>query len=94
MSDTRIDIYKGWEICITCNQEPASNWRKAGGSRVSGFAYVRPLVPANTGKLSRPFLVPRRGMLDYDDVDAAFAALSAEVRQRIDQLADGAHKQA
>jgi hypothetical protein len=88
MSDTRIDIYKDWEICITCNQEPPSNWRKAGASRVSGFAYVRPLAPARYGKWSRPFLVPRRGMLDYGDVDEAFAALKTAVRQRIDQLAD------
>ncbi len=90
MSDTYIDIYKDWEICITCNHEPPSNRHKAGASRVSGFAYVRPLASAPYDRLSRPFLVPRRGMLDYGDIDEAFAALKTAVRQRIDQLAAAA----
>jgi hypothetical protein len=88
MSDSKIDIYRGWEICITCNHEPAFNWRKVGATRVSGFAYVRCLAPTKQDKMSGPFLVPRRGMRDFNDVDEAFAALKAEAQQRIDHMAE------
>jgi hypothetical protein len=84
MAETKLEVYKGWEISIVCQK---CYWIAEGVlNRFSGYAYIRPKNREGYRGWSAPWFIPKRDFLFFESCDQAFEVLKKESHGQIDAI--------